>query len=262
MLHCNNIRQFSIAVYHFMTEIFSYRLTFSEIGLTDHFLLDLARYSRISKHNNLEIYKMPWTVESVYGNDIDLFIQNNLGTFNWYALQAKVMSFNGAFKDLKYKPSSKFQQWDKLLSHETTFGSKTYYLLYCGKFLSTPNTLTTRNDCIGLSSMHELGLSIVETQVVKSIRTTINQSQQFYFKYVFPTKIDSIRKLFCCTSALPETTKKFQKWEIDTSGYQRIYSFNRNNFEDNGEQFENQTSESGKAPIRIIVFNKGQSTSH
>ena len=93
MSHCNNIRQFSSAVYLFLTEVFSYRLTFSELGLTDHLLLDLARYSRLTGLRTVEIYKMSWRIESVYGNDIDLFIQNNSGTYNWYALQAKVMSF-------------------------------------------------------------------------------------------------------------------------------------------------------------------------
>jgi hypothetical protein len=101
MTHCNNIRQFSSGVYHFLTDVFKYRLTFSEIGITDHLVLDLVRYSKITGQNNVEIFKVPWTVESVYGNDIDLFIQNTSGAYNWYALQAKVMSFNGAFKDLK-----------------------------------------------------------------------------------------------------------------------------------------------------------------
>ena len=252
MTHCNNIRRFSEAVYEFLTEVFDYRLSFSEIGLTDHLLLELARHSRITRDRSIEIYKMPWTVESIYGNDIDLFIQNSAGTYNWYALQAKVMSFNGAFKDLKFNTRATTQQWDKLLLHETKFGSKTYYLLYCGKSLRPPTDLPVRTDCIGVPPIEELGLGIVETNVIQRIRTVdINHSQLFYFRHVFPNEIDSIRKLFCCSGNLTPTTKQFKKVDIETRGYQKIYFM-----DDNVTKIDNDVNielNDGNAPIRIII---------
>lgn len=254
MPYCNNIRHFSSSVYNFLTEVFSYRLSFSEIGLTDHLMLDLARCSRMTGNNTVEIYKMPWTVETIYGNDIDLFIQNNTGTFNWYALQAKVMAFNGAFKDLKFNRLATSQQWDKLLLHETTFGSKTYYLLYSGQSLRPPTGSPIRPDCIGIPSIDELGLGIVETQVIQSIRTTIiRPAQQLFFRHVFPNDIDSIRKLFCCSGSLPQTTKQFNRADIDTSGYQKIYFNNNDKIEDTDEEIEKNNLKEGFAPIRIIV---------
>lgn len=189
-----------------------------------------------------------------YGNDIDLFIQNNTGTFNWYALQAKVMSFNGAFKDLKHNKLAAIQQWDKLISHETNFGSKTYYLLYIGQSLRPPRNAPSRSDCLGIPTMDELGLGVVETKVVKNIRATIKKTQLVYFKHVFPNDIDSIRKLFCCTANLPQTAQVFQKSDIDTRGYQRIYPVNNNEInEDTNEGIEPIISENGKAPIRLII---------
>lgn len=71
MSNCNNIRHFSSAVYHHLSKVFSYRLSFSEINLTDHLILNLVNYSTINNDDTIEIYKLPWTIESVYGNDID-----------------------------------------------------------------------------------------------------------------------------------------------------------------------------------------------
>ena len=83
MSKCNNIRDFSRAVFEFLSETFSYGLTFSELGMTDHLMLNIARYKRVTRDNSVEIYKLPWTIESSYGNDLDLLIENSNGTFNW-----------------------------------------------------------------------------------------------------------------------------------------------------------------------------------
>jgi hypothetical protein len=261
--HCDNIRQFSRDVYHFLTDVFSYRLNFSELGLTDHLVLQLARHSRFSGLNTVEIFKMPWIIESVYGNDIDLFIQNNSGTYNWYALQAKVMSSNGAFKDLKFKPFATSQQWDKLLLHETTFGSKTYYLLYSGRSSRHPTVTPTRTDCIGVPAIEELGLGIVETHVISAIRTvTLRPAQQFYFRHVFPNDIDSLRKLFCCFGNLPPTSRQFKREEIDTTGYQKIYFLEDREIGDSEYEPDSVTMKDGNAPLRLIVSSDDQNSSH
>jgi hypothetical protein len=253
--HCNNIRDFSQAVYNHLTEVFKYRLSFSEIGLTDHLMLEMARFSRFSGLSNIEIYKMPWTIESAFGNDIDLFIQNKSGTFNWYALQAKVMSYNGAFKDLKFKKGATTQQWDKLLSHEKAYGSKTYYLLYSGQPLNLPTSAPKRKDCLGIPTIYELGLGIVETKVISSIRTTtLKPTQFFYFNHVFPNHIDSIRKLLCCPSDLPETLRTYQRSDIETGRYQRIgITDNAETNDINEKELEPLITEDGNAPIRLII---------
>lgn len=256
MTPCKYIGAFSCDVYDFLTDVFSYRLSFSEIGLTDHLMLALARYSSIDRDNTIEIYKTSWRTESVYGNDIDLFVQNNAGTFNWYALQAKVMSYNGAFKDLKFKRNSTAQQWDKLLLHESNFGSKTYYLLYSGKSRRPPTDSPTRSDCIGIPSIEELGLGIVETQAISSIRASMTNSQQFFFRHVFPNQIDSIRKLFCCSDSLPQTTKQFKRADIDTKAYRKIYSNTNYESEETDDEIENIHPPIELAPNIIIKTNR------
>ncbi len=250
---CNNIRCFSTDVFHFLTEVFSHKLTFSEIGLTDHLILNLVRYCKMTGDNTITIYKTSWKYESKYGNDIDLFVENNSGKFNWYALQAKVMSYNGAFRDLKFDKTKPHQQWEKLLLHERSFGSKTYYLLYSGKSkIKFPITNPKRLDCIGIPLIEELGLGIVDTQVIYDIRKTkIRSSQMFYFKYIFPDYIDSFRKLFCC-SELPKTTKQFYHDEINLSGYEKIYSHENNTNESGTDKLE----KDGCAPIRVIIKKK------
>lgn len=257
MTHCNNIRKFSTTVYHFLTDVFMYNLNFSELGLTDHLLHHIIRYSNLSRQQDIEIYKMPWTVESVYGNDIDLFIQNSSGTFNWYALQAKVMSPNGAFSDIKIKPIP-VQQWDKLLSHEAKFGSKTFYLLYCGQSRRPPNTNPTRPDCIGVPSIEEYGAAIVETNTIKSIRTIkLTRYANLYFRDVFPDNIDSLRKLFCCAGNLPTTYKQFNREEISADGYQKVYITDNNIKDDISEDNSQEGNlKEGFAPIRIVITNR------
>lgn len=257
MSHCNNIRQFSSSVYNFLSRVFKYRLSFSEIGLSDHLIFRLVEYANASGDNSIEIYKLPWTVESVYGNDIDLFIQNDARTYNWYALQAKVMSFNGAFKDLKFNRKEAFQQWDKLLLHEKKFGSKTFYLLYCGQSSSPLSSSPTRSDCIGIPSIDELGLGIVETNIISDIRSNIlTKSQQFYFDYIFPDHIDSIRKLFCCKSDLLTSHKSFKKEDIETYGYRRMFYDGSKTTEDDDEYYNINEIPDGSAQLRIIIKNK------
>jgi hypothetical protein len=266
MTHCDNIRFLSESVYRFLTDVFSHKLSFSELGITDLLIFSIAEYSRLVSTDKIEIYKTSWKYESIYGNDIDLFIQNNTGKFNPYALQAKVMSYSGFFKDTKIKKELKNgqwvraeQQWEKLLKHEKKFGSKTYYLLYCGKPSWRPpkaQVIPIRKDCLGVPTIEELGFGIVERCEIENLKnsTTTNHGA-LNFKDVFPLKIDSLRKLFCCSADLPPTKKQYELNEIDKSGYKKIYT-------DASEKKENVETESdrhkpkkGNAPIRIIVKN-------
>lgn len=251
MTHCDCIQKLSRDIYSFLTEIFKYKLSFSELGLTDFLVFHLVYNSDIFKLTNVEIYKCPWTIESVYGNDIDLFVENKSGCFNWYALQAKVMSYNGSFKDLIFKSRRKIQQWDKLTNHESTYGSKSYYLLYIGEYINQPFVAPTRKDCLGTPNMQELGLGIVESHRINSIMNTKPQkSKKIHFTDVFPQDLDSIRKLFCCVDLLPPSTKQFRKDQIDLKNYNRIYTNTEKNEEVNSNKSKKLSD--GSAPIRII----------
>lgn len=243
------IRLFSNGVFDFLTRVFALNNSFAELGITDHLVQYLSEYAVNTGKKDVEVYKMSWKVESKYGNDLDLFIQNSSGTFSWYALQAKIMSSNGAFEDIKIKDKI-LQQWDKLLLHETKFGSKTYYLLYCGKSKRFPTDSPHRTDCFGVPPITELGLGVVETTEIKNIRTTLGSGSKLYFKHVFPDHIDSIRKLFCDLSSQPPSTKQFTRGEIDTSGYQLIYN------DEPLQQSEDNLLKDGFAPVRVIIRNE------
>lgn len=249
MTHCNEIRNFSSDVFHFLTEVFSYGLSFSELGLTDHLTMHITRTSRMAGLQDIEIYKVGWNIESVYGNDLDLFVQNSSGNFNWYALQAKVMSASGEYSDLKQK-NAPIQQWQKLKTHESTFGSKAFYLLYNGQFCNTIKNITlTRSDCIGIPPLDELGLGIVEVDDITNLRVGMMPSHPIRFNQVCPDYIDSIRKLFCCINSLPPTKKQFSRDEIKTDGYQK--AFYNDNFVDS--KLEETSLPEGAAPIRMII---------
>jgi hypothetical protein len=197
---CNFATTHSRTTYRYLSDIFSYRLGMSEVGLTDLFVFHLVDYCHKQRLTNAKIYKTTWPVESVYGNDLDLFIQRPDGWYNRFALQAKVMSYDGVYKDLKLEPAP--NQWDKLLNHQTAFGSKAFYLLYNGRSVSNHVTAApTRADCMGLPSIGDMGLSIVEASVVKSIRENpaiVRPHGKVYMRHFYPAHMDSIRKLFCC----------------------------------------------------------------
>jgi hypothetical protein len=258
--HCDWARDFSGAVYFFLSEVFSFRLGFSELGMTDHFVFGLARYARSTGRTNVEIFKVPPNVESRFGHDMDLFIQNRSGTYNWYALQAKIMSFNGAFRDIRMKSGQ--NQWTLLATHENTFGSKAYYLLYSGRpSIRPPTGSPTRSDCLGIPPIEELGLGIVAANEVGRIRQSLSRSGQFFFRAVYPDHIDSIRKLLCCESAGPITISQLTRPQIVTRGYMKIPLLESASVPEDADYDQYNESKTvpveGGAPVRIIVNANG-----
>ena len=214
---CYNINDLSIRTYGYLSSVFSYRLGMSEIGITDILIHTIVHTSFSYKINRVQVYKSGWKLESQYGYDIDLFIQRKDGKYNRVVLQAKVMSFNGTYADLTLK--SKPNQWDKMLLHEKKYNSKSYYLLYNGKPNIKPlRKKPTRKDCLGIPKMEELGMGIVETQIVKNVR----ESHRFpygklHISEFFPDNMDSIRKLFCCDGG------GFEYNEDEGYNYKEIY---------------------------------------
>jgi hypothetical protein len=207
---CHHVSAFSTAVYQYLSQVFTYRLRMSEIGLTDHFIYSLVNFCTVHTIKNIRIYLTGTKVESIYGNDIDLFVQDADGLYVWLTFQAKVMSFNGAYQDITLKPAP--NQWDKLLQHETDFDSKSYYLLYNGKSNKKRILTPTRKDCRGIPAMEEYGLGIVETADLQSQR--LKKTGYIYFSDLFPNHMDSIRKIFCCS--LPPMGRKYARQDIET----------------------------------------------
>jgi hypothetical protein len=258
---CDHSRVFSARTYEYLSQVFAYRLGMAEIGITDIFTFQLVNYYNNTGINSARIYKTNWNQESKYGSDIDLFIQRADGKYNRFALQAKVMSFNGAYKDLKLKLAP--NQWDKLLDHENKFSSKSFYLFYNGQPTIRPiKKVPTRPDCLGIPSIQELGLGIVETLIVKNIRETLpNPTGQIYMRHFFPDHMDSIRKLFCCDGGNfdIEELKGYDFKEIYTGAPYKLIKFSESELEreeyEISEQYEEVLFDKYEdiAPLRIVI---------
>lgn len=258
---CDHTRMFSSRTYDYLSRVFRYRLGMAEIGITDIFLFQVVDYCHNFGLTNIRMYKTSWKQEAKYGNDIDLFVQRADGKYNRYALQAKVMSFNGAYKDLKLKRAP--NQWDKLLDHESKFKSKSFYLFYNGQPIIRPiRNAPTRTDCIGIPPIQELGLGIVETPIVKNVRETLSHTTgQVYMRHFFPAHMDSIRKLFCCDGGGFNTNdlNGYDLKEIYTGAPYKLIKFSEQEFEIEEEKISEQ--EEGVlfekhpdiAPLRIVI---------
>ncbi len=248
---------FSIRIYDYLSRVFRYRLGMAEIGITDIFLFQVVDYCHNSGLTNIRIYKTNWKHEAKYGNDIDLYVQRSDGKYNRYALQAKVMSFNGAYKDLKLKQAP--NQWDKLLEHESKFNSKSFYLFYNGQPAIQPiKTSPTRYDCIGIPSIQELGLGIVETLIVKDVRENLpHPTGLVYMRHFFPDYMDSIRKLFCCDGG--SDMRGYDIEEIYTGMPYKLIEYSEKEIKNDEDEISEKEEEilneihSDIAPIRIII---------
>ncbi|MBL0049673.1 MAG: hypothetical protein IPP32_16440 [Bacteroidetes bacterium] len=118
--------------------------------------------------------------ESIRGADIDLFIEDNgTGRYHFFMLQAKIMNYEGKYKDIKNWSVN--AQFYKLLRASNSEGAFPLYLLYNGGSV---------NSNLGNS---QFGLSIVEATVIRNIRVsqrrnwrnpliTFNQLQAFNMK--------------------------------------------------------------------------------
>ena len=248
---CDYSSYLSQRVYRHLSDVFRYELSFSELGMTDHFILDLARFTHRSGSASVRVYKTSWPVETAFGNDIDLFVGDGTGDYYWYALQAKVMSHEGEFNDLKVKVKGELHQWHKLLLHERLFGSQAFYLLYVGKSKTNfPSTRPTKEDCHGVAPIGDYGLSLVKAL---DIHKTVTRTTPMKFSDVFPDLVEPIRSIFCCPRPLPPTAKKYSAAEIYTPAYRQVYA--REKGEASFRDYNNldRFLPDGFAPLRILI---------
>lgn len=238
-------------VYRHLSDVFRYELSFSELGMTDHFILDLVRFSNRVGSATIKAYKTSWPVETAYGNDIDLFVGDGTGQYIWYALQAKVMSHEGEFNDLKIKVRGELHQWHKLLLHERLFGSQAFYLLYVGKSKTNfPSLRPTHGDCTGVAPIGDYGLSLVKAH---DVHTTVTRTTPMRFSEVFPDYVEPLRSIFCCPRPLPSTAKKYTEDEIFTPAYRQIYAREKGDNSSRDYGAADHFLPDGLAPLRILI---------
>ncbi|RSK45493.1 hypothetical protein [Hymenobacter rigui] len=220
--------------------------------MTDLFVLELVRFSQRVAPFQVQVYKTSWPVEKPFGNDIDLFVQDATGQYDWYALQAKVMSHEGVFNDLKVKKAGTVEeQWHKLLLHEYLFGSQAFYLLYVGESKTNfPTAAPIWTDCRGPASIADFDLTLVKAL---DIMNTVSSSSPMPFSAVFPDYAEPLRSLFCCPRTPSPTAKKFSRRDILPPIYEQVYARDKSADPYRGYNHPDNFRSDGFAPIRILI---------
>ena len=241
------IKYYSKHLYRYLTRVFSFKLAIDERGINDAFVFSLVEYCYKKGFANVLIYKSRAPKkESDYGHDFDLFVERSDGKFNYFALQAKAMNFNGKYSGIK----SSEKQWEDLKKHEIKFQSKAFYLFYNGQYLTKQFLpLPVRSDCIGIPAIEEYGLGIVENDVVS---TLMHSKRSAKFLDFFPQDMDSIRKLFSCEGSGFSGIHGFEMHAIDIKP---PYELVKHATADQNEEEENTdlANRDGNASYRIIV---------
>ena len=228
----------------------------SETGITDYIYNHIFLSSLSAK--NVRIFKIKSNVESVFGNDLDLFIKDGENRYKWFVFQAKVMDYNGAFKDLKRKKKGSFPQWTKLQVHQKLFDSEPYYLFYCGQ----PKTKTKQisgnirfKDFLGKANYRELGIAAVTLNDVIKNRKGKGGASLTYFNEFFPKEIKAFRHFFSNKYLNTESNRYYELDEIiDNNYYNEIDTKTlRDNMNDNYENFDKIITDKGEGKTRIIL---------
>lgn len=166
----------------------------SEIGITKDIIALIRTHFKTVP--NFGVWANPGFKESIYGSDIDIFVETNTGDFVWYALQAKALQLNGTYSDMAGIRNGEYQ-WQKLEKLEELSGCITKYLLYNGvenyHFRGT-------DKCKNPFDETQFGCSLVDKDIVKSV--SLSKTPTFYDFY--PKDAQPWRVIVCC---LQDTTK-------------------------------------------------------
>ncbi|VXC15744.1 DUF6615 family protein [Maribacter litoralis] len=256
---CELFVRVSELVWHKIANYHHLGINVPEIGLTADIIYELTNWGIIT--GKADCYIQNAYNEAKNGNDIELFIQNNSGTYDHYALQAKVLKSDKKYKglDTGYKTSSKYQ-WNKLYDYAKRKGCIPYYLLYNG------NT----NMTIPYLRMHyffderQFGCSIVEPRVFQYFykrKTKTPKYSQIHPKYAYPWSILSCFKPipFKKISALhgythrPKTLSEIQN---NLQGYTKTGDMEDKN-RSRGDETSNETNsnDSWNPIAKIIIDN-------
>lgn len=154
---CSFIQMYETGLWTYLSDVFSYRLTSSELGITNDLIYKIVKFYN-GRPRNCEVYAFSDKVyEYRRGADIDLFIEDNgSGNYYFYMLQAKTMDYRGRYLDIK--PWSRRAQYYKIIRNAKIENALPLYLLY--------NGLTTNSN----SGNSSFGLSIVPATSVKGFR--------------------------------------------------------------------------------------------
>ena len=253
----NEINNLSICIFSYLRNVFKQKSRMSETGITDFLFNHIIMSSVFTR--NIRLLKLKSNIESVFGNDLDLFVKVGPNKYKWFVFQAKVAEYTGAFKNLKKKNKLSFPQWSKLKIHQLLFDSEPYYLFYYGQSTMKSRKISGNisfTDCMGNANYRELGLSAVELDEVINNRKGKSISQLTYFKEFFPDNVRAFRYFFCQNKIDTNANRYYSLEEIiETRYYNEINldSLKESMNESDGKDLEEIILESGQGNTRIIV---------
>lgn len=136
----------------------------NEEGITRQTVIN-AIHNYVEDNRRFDVFAQKARNEVNTGADLELFIQNPLGSFSRILLQAKIMETNNTFENLnRNSGSTGRKQYDTLINCAYRLGAKSYYLLFNGIY----NYRTTGKDCAGSFNEKQFGCAVLEANQIKN----------------------------------------------------------------------------------------------
>ncbi|MFV8356848.1 hypothetical protein ACNQGB_11780 [Flavobacterium sp. XS1P32] len=167
-----------------------------EIGITADILVDILQFSKYHI-SNFDVYAEKGWKENIYGSDINVFVETNIGQYRWFALQAKILKKNNRYDTLR-DSSDLIMQWDKLTLLEGVSGCKGYYLLYNGKY---DFSYSGADLCENIFNEEQFGCSLVEPSIIEELAGIKDSNGRYInpkFEDIHPHSAQPWRVLTCC----------------------------------------------------------------
>lgn len=237
---CNFIQFYESIIWHYLTDVFSYKLKGSELGITNDLIYRIVKFYN-GRPLNCEVFAFNEKVnEKVRGADIDLFIEiNNSGNYYHFMLQAKIMNYTGRYYDIENWSID--SQYDRLIYHANIEKAFPLYLLYNGRTVNS--NITNNND---------LGLSIVNANEIRRIKIrqiNLPITPRITFNQLINHGMRNFHVLFCDIPDEYIPTRTVKATEI-FKGYPYI-KIDQNNDLDTTVEFDNEDLNDNNA-INII----------
>ncbi len=190
---CNEIIRYENAVWNYLTDVFRFELKAAELGFTNDLVFRITKFYN-GRPQSCEVYIFNDNVnENIRGADIDLFIEDgNTGLYYFYMLQAKIMNWQGRFRDIKRW--SRNAQYLTLLRAARIESAMPLYLFYNGK---------TLNSTLGRP---EYGLSIIDAEEIRALRASQRSNPSapmVTFNQLIPRGMLPFDSLFCYSDQPP-----------------------------------------------------------
>ncbi|MDD3876659.1 MAG: hypothetical protein PHT69_08565 [Bacteroidales bacterium] len=160
----------------------------SEVGFTNDIVAIIR--DNVLSFPNIGIWANLGYKENIYGSDLDIFVEESPGRYIWWALQAKVLTKGGIYKDLKKKHNNEYQ-WEKLNKLSMNSGCISRYLFYNGM---ADYSYSGSDKCNRAFNEKQFGCSLVLTSDVEQI--ALSATPTFY--HFHPSLAQPWRIITCC----------------------------------------------------------------